>query len=258
MSFSQQTSPPDYFLAVASGTVKDAQFAVVTGSNNDLDAVSSPEDLIPGGGFYSWLSVATALSITSLNVEDTAAGTGARTVLVAGLDARYLPISEVVVMNGTTPVPLTRTYLRVNSMRVVTAGSATTNVGDIIVHTTVGANMVSQISPGYGRSQVGIYTVPATHNGFLLDGFFSITVGTSSENVTFTIFSRAYGQAFFARSVASCSAGTPTLVLQPRATAPLSPGSDLFIRISSSSAANMQMHATMSILLTLSNAPLLI
>lgn len=50
------------------------------GNNPDVDSAAVPEDIWSGGGAYPWMTGATSLEIVSSSANDTAAGTGARTV----------------------------------------------------------------------------------------------------------------------------------------------------------------------------------
>ena len=86
--------------------------------------------LWPGGGtLYAYPSAATVLKISSANANDAAAGTGARTVVVNGLDADYNEISETVILNGQTAVNTVNSYLRFGEILVLTAGSGGTAAG---------------------------------------------------------------------------------------------------------------------------------
>lgn len=87
-------------------------------------------------------------------------------ITVVGLDASYAPISEVVTLNGTTPVATTKSYLRINSMFVST-GSATNPAGAVYLKNSGGTVTYAQINAGVGRTQAAIYTVPAGHTFFL-------------------------------------------------------------------------------------------
>jgi hypothetical protein len=245
---SYKVGTPDYLLATAMGTTKDSSLGAFSASNLDIDAASSPEDLIPLGGSYAFLPTATSLEILSNSVEDTAAGTGARTVMIVGLDSRLMQVVQVVTLNGLTPVAIPTQLWRVNAMRLVASGSASVNVGDVVVRTVAGAQLVSMMPIGYGRSQVGVYTLPATVQGMLLDAVLSMTVVGGNENLTFRILTRAYGESWFSRMVGSASFGAPTMVIQPRISGFMSPGTDIRIECLTTSANNVQAHATVSVL----------
>lgn len=88
------------------------------------------------------------------------------TITISGLDANYASISENVVLNGSTPVTTTKSYLRINSMNVA-AGSATNPSGVVTLKDLTNTTTYAQINAGVGRTQAGIYTVPAGYTYFL-------------------------------------------------------------------------------------------
>ncbi len=104
---------------------------------------------------YVFPTVASVMNVTGTDA-DTAK------VLVSGLDANYLPISETVTLNGTTPVPTTKSYFRINSM-VVTSG----NPAATVTLTNGSGTVYSKINAGVGRTQAAIYTVPAGYTFYL-------------------------------------------------------------------------------------------
>src|SRR6266487_3343203 len=61
-------------------------------------------DVWEGGIIYPFQSSATIMEILSSSASDTAAGTGARTYTVIGLDSNFNPISEIITLNGVTAV----------------------------------------------------------------------------------------------------------------------------------------------------------
>ena len=88
-------------------------------------------------------SVAYTLAVISDSANDTAAGTGARTVQINYLDANYLPHVAVYTLNGQTAVtnatsvdgvltgvPITN-VLRINQCEVISAGTGAANAGNI-------------------------------------------------------------------------------------------------------------------------------
>jgi hypothetical protein len=87
-------------------------------------------------------------------------------ITVVGLDANYAQISEVVTLNGTTPVATVNSYLRINSMFVST-GSATNPAGAVYLKNAGATVTYAQINTGVGRTQSAIYTVPAGYTFFL-------------------------------------------------------------------------------------------
>lgn len=84
-------------------------------------------------------------------------------VLINGLDANYVPISETVTLNGTTPVPTTKQFFRVNGMQVVSGNPA----GAVTLTNSAGTSVYAKINAGVGRTQAAIYTVPAGYTYLL-------------------------------------------------------------------------------------------
>lgn len=104
------------------------------------------------------------VAATQMNLAGTAGDTA--TITIVGLDANYAVISENVVLNGATPVTTTKSYLRINSMSVA-LGSATNPAGVVTLKDLTNTTIYAQINAGVGRTQAGIYTVPAGYTFFL-------------------------------------------------------------------------------------------
>lgn len=104
------------------------------------------------------------VAATRMNVAGTAGDTAS--ILISGLDTNYSLISETVVMNGATPVTTVKSYLRINSMQV-TVGSATNPAGVVTLKDLTNTTVYAQINAGVGRTQAGIYTVPAGYTFYL-------------------------------------------------------------------------------------------
>lgn len=103
-------------------------------------------------------------SATQMNLAGSNGDTA--TITINGLDSTYAMISESVVLNGSTPVTTTKSYLRVNSM-FVSAGSATNPAGTVTLKDLTNTTIYAQINAGVGRTQAAIYTVPAGYTYFL-------------------------------------------------------------------------------------------
>lgn len=124
-----------------------------------------------GTGSYVQLLTGTALEAVSGSANDAAAGTGARTIRVWGLDASYLPFMETVTLNGVTPVPLANTSaVAINAVEILTAGSGGTNAGDIDIRTVTGSTVKTRIEAnpeGAGKARDFIYTTSSLFYGLL-------------------------------------------------------------------------------------------
>ena len=76
------------------------------GRNTDVDSAAA-EDVWDGGGIWVAPTAARVHNLVSADAADDAAGTGAQTVLVTGLDGTWTETSETVTMDGITPVATT-------------------------------------------------------------------------------------------------------------------------------------------------------
>lgn len=146
------------------------QFAV--GYNPDIDTVGVPEDCWGGNGLFNFPPLGgVAMQVRSTSADDSAAGIGMRTALFNLLDPSFNAMTGVnaVPLNGTTPVLLSgfnpALIQASNGFRGITAGSARTNVGDIILESVGGGTIYGIILAGIGTTNQAPYVVPA---GFTL------------------------------------------------------------------------------------------
>lgn len=167
----------DFFLDVGYSLVPGYRRVTALGRNTSANA---GEDIWLGSAPYTFLAAASILEVLSDNAADAAAGTGARTVLVSGLDASYVEISETVTLNGVTPVATINSYLRVNSAIVTTAGSSETNTGTITVRVTGGGTTQAVIGADDGITAQGVFSVPAGHTLQIVSSFFCFNALTAS------------------------------------------------------------------------------
>lgn len=120
-------------------------------------------DVWPGNSVFPWMTGATALSVVCANAADTAAGTGARSISVVGLDANFDTVTQIVATAGAVPVPLPVPLRALEVYAVVTAGSGEVNAGNISIVDTVGGTVRGLMLAGRGIAQQSQTTVPAGH-----------------------------------------------------------------------------------------------
>jgi hypothetical protein len=148
-----------YTYDIAEGNVSGHTLFAKLGYNADVGATE--EDIWTIGGAYVYPSTPMGMQIISSSPNDTALGTGLRSVRISYLDDTYAGLTETVTLSGTTAVPTVATnILRVNSIRVVTAGSTNVAAGDINCTNTTGAVVYRSITAGFTRGRGAIYTVP--------------------------------------------------------------------------------------------------
>lgn len=186
-------------LQVARGHIEGHKSLFKFGNNADIDGTL--ETVWSQGGLYSYPAAAIQMKVSSSSANDTALGTGARTVFVYGLDANYNEISETVTLSGQTEVLTANSYLRVSRAYVVTAGSGGTAAGDIYVGTgvvTLGvpATVYAVISLGENQTTMAVWTVPAKHTLYVTRGFFSAASNNAAQYVLGRFAIRTLGGVF--------------------------------------------------------------
>jgi hypothetical protein len=136
---------------------------------------NAPETVWMHGGTYQYLAVdsPSTLYAYSADAQDSASGTGARTITILGLDNNFNLIEETVTVGGAAT---TLEFLRVYRAFVATAGSLTTNKGNVLISTASGGGgtVLADIgligtgtTYGLGQTQLALYTIPAGKTGYL-------------------------------------------------------------------------------------------
>lgn len=134
--------------------------------------VGATEELVGQTGAASpyMPTTAQAVEIVSGDAADTAAGSGARTVTVIGLDANWLEVSETVTLNGTNAVALTTAFIRIYRAFVATCGTYSgNNTGLLTVRVASAGTTFVVIAVGAGQTQTSHYTVPANKRLYVFD-----------------------------------------------------------------------------------------
>lgn len=191
----------DFYLEVMKGNVSGQQIVNKFGRNPDVGTALVHVSI---GGFYQTPTTAQSLEVLSADANDNPAGAGGHKITIQGLDANFDIQSEEVTLNGTTPVALVNTYMRVFRGFISESGSyVTTSVpshtGQItlrnsgagvtwfIIDTATG---VTTSGFGIGQTQIGTYTVPAGFTAYVLTKSFSVE---STKTAKIYLFKRNKG-----------------------------------------------------------------
>ena len=150
---------------------------------------------------YVFPSFAVTMQLVSTVVGDTA------TITIVGLDANYTPISELLILNGTTSVPTANQYLRINTM-FVSAGSATNPSGVVtltnsaVVYAQINTGVFNGVTASVGTTQMAVYTVPAgyTFYGHRYGAYSSF----NGNSANYTIY----------RAITNSSTGAQRMIVQ--------------------------------------------
>ena len=128
---------PDFILKASAGLIAGVTPFFKFGVNLDIDTGSVPEDVISTSGIKLFPTTESTLDIVSTSASDGVVGTGIQQITIQGLDTDYNVVSEDIIMNGTTAVTSTLSYLRLDTAKGLTAGSSGFNAGDITIAQSV-------------------------------------------------------------------------------------------------------------------------
>jgi hypothetical protein len=192
-SVTRQGAFEPFDLQVSRGQIQGHRNVTVFGFNPDVDTTQVTVWPLPS--LITFPVAALQMTVSSTNANDTSAGTGARTVVVEGLDANYNEVTETVTLNGQTPVTMTASLLRVNYAYVAAAGSGNSAAGDIYIGTgtvTLGvpATTYDIIKFDYNTTITGSYTVPAGYSAYVSQGLFSAGQAGGSNQVQGRLLTR--------------------------------------------------------------------
>lgn len=157
--------PTDYHYEVAMGKRQGRTTWNKFGYNDDID--TGTEVVASFGGLFTKMSTARTLSVVSTSAQDGVAGTGATNVIIDGIDANRLAQTEVVTMNGTTPVVTSTTWLGVNRMAIYLCGSNESNVGTITATATTDLTTQGEIPIGNGSTEQAIFFTQDNHTALM-------------------------------------------------------------------------------------------
>lgn len=193
------TSDLLYKFQITSNNVTGVKSVFNFGFNPDVD--SALETIWDQGGLYVYPTSAIQMKVSSTSANDTSAGTGARTVVVSGLDENYNEAEETVTLNGQTEVLTTTTFIRVFRASVTTAGSGGTAAGNIYIGTgtvTAGvpATVYAKITLGENQTLMALWTVPAGYTAYILKGSLSVGTANGNQYVTGRLVQRPFNEVF--------------------------------------------------------------
>jgi hypothetical protein len=175
-----------YIDQIREGNVPDHTYVHIRGHAHAIGATDQELSALATAGFGNWPAAAAGAVLVSSDAQDNAAGTGARSVIVRGLDTNWAAATATIVPTGVTPTAATaQTFIRINEVEVVTAGSGLTNAGDLTI--SVGGANILKVFLDHSTSDAGRYSVPADMKMYL-SNIEASAVG--NKEVTYHIFCR--------------------------------------------------------------------
>jgi hypothetical protein len=163
-------------LQVARGLIPGHSLVNVFGYQSAV-STAGPYAVWENVSAYTFPAAASTMLIYSTSASDVNCR-----IVITGLDAKFNPISEVVILtNGTTGVSTTRQFYRINGV-LATDAVYSNPVGTIIVGNAAKTAIYGQINVGIGKSQAAVYTVPANSTFYLyrVDAYISEAGGGSN------------------------------------------------------------------------------
>lgn len=136
---------------------------------------TTPEDIWNGGGLWDGFdSAATTVRIAAGgNANDTAAGTGARTVTVVGLVDGVEDPETLTTAGTSASASTTKQFTIVYRAFAATVGSAGFNVGDVTIESTDGTTTFAVFPAELGQTLLSFFRIPTGKVGALR----ALTVG---------------------------------------------------------------------------------
>lgn len=186
--------PSNYEFEVSRGNIPGVSSGNKFGKNL---AVTTAEDIWQAGGIFASPTTAGVVNFASSSAVDTAAGTGARTLQITGVDTNWLSVTETITLRGTTNVPTVNKYWGINRVLVLTAGTGATNAGTITgTSTGTGTPVLATIVIGKAQTQQCIYFVPAGYTAYITRLNISQTNSTSTATLQAELFIKPFGGVF--------------------------------------------------------------
>lgn len=170
----------DYKYSVALGSVNGATAWSKFGYNNDIDV--GTESVVSWGGLFQRMTTADTLTLVSTSAQDSEApATGARSVIIYGINENRESQVEVVALDGLAGVVTTNQWLGVNRIAIYLAGSGGVNTGTITATATTAGSTQGEIPAGSGTTEQAIFHTQSGHT-LLLDYLLINVLKTSSQN----------------------------------------------------------------------------
>ncbi len=162
-------TPKDFLFEVAKGDV-DGHSTIGFITKND-NVGTTTVDLWNDSSVMVYPASPETWEIVSDNVNDHATGSGGRVAVVITLDENFLRVTNVVPLNGTTPVVLSGLHTRPHQIIINESGSSTVNEGRVILRDTATGNLRGTVKVGEALSFDGHFTVPADKRAFIMQTY---------------------------------------------------------------------------------------
>jgi len=151
-------------LNIARGLVKGTSFVHRFGVVPSMSSSNTGTVWDVNNTIYPWSAFDTS---NTLVIECADSGDVGKQVTVVGLDEDYAPLTETISLDAQTGNESINTFKRIYNAFFVN-GVDVLNSDDIDI--SINGTIVAKILPGIGETHMAIYTVPAGHKAYLLQG----------------------------------------------------------------------------------------
>lgn len=183
----------DFYFDIATGDVRGYSGINKFGQNGDVDSAAA-EDIWDGGGDWNEPSTSQVYTFTSTSVNDTAAGTGARTMEIFGLDSAGALQNETMSLAGTGVITANDLYQMIHRMIIRTAGSGGGNAGVITANANTDGTVTAQINAGNNQTLMAVFKVPAAGEGCMVSFYASMYETNLNGTADISIYTKPPGE----------------------------------------------------------------
>lgn len=171
--FAQVGATASVWDQAAAGTASGVTYVKVTGVNPAPTTTFEPV-WAPSVTYTPKVVAITSPICASTSANDTAAGTGARTISVTGLNTSFARFTETVTLNGQTVVAMTTAnILFIDKITVATAGSGLVNAGIVSCgDTDGGSGVITNIAQSIAVSSATAIAAAGAGGGNVSEAFF--------------------------------------------------------------------------------------
>lgn len=157
-----------FLLEVSKGNVPGHSLVEKFGKN---DSVPNGSWALVSDLASSFLQATTKLRVKAGNAADTAAGAGAQSILVEGIDSTLAYVSETLVPNGASPGTAgTLDWWRPVRAYVTACGTyGAANTAAVVIENSAGTADLLKINTEEGQTQFASFTVPTGVTAYLVE-----------------------------------------------------------------------------------------
>lgn len=161
----------DFALAVSMGLVKgwraETVFGSIVSTTGGAQDDVSPTPFVRSAGFFVRVKLGG-------NALDTVGGIGAESIRMICLDENgNIALQDLDLAGASASAQTSIKVNQVLSAWVVSTGTAPTNIGDVVIESTVSV-ILAIIPAGEGKTQQCFTVIPSGHTGFLIGKSFSV------------------------------------------------------------------------------------